>query len=48
MNAAHKTGKLKNRLNRLKKRLSDKDLPLEQKSRISQRLSELEFQFSQK
>lgn len=48
MNAAHKVGLLKNRLNRCKKRLTDKDLPAEQRSRVSQRLAELEFQFAQK
>jgi len=48
MNAAHKIGKLKNRLNRLKKRLSDKDLPSEQRSRITQRLSELEAELNTK
>ena len=47
MNESHKTGKLKNRLNRCKKRLSDKELPSEQRSRISQRLAELEAQFAQ-
>jgi hypothetical protein len=44
MNAAHKIGKLKNRLNRLKKRLADKDLPSDQRSRVTQRLAELESQ----
>jgi len=44
MNAAHKLGKLKNRLNRCKKRLSDKELPTEQRGRIVQRQSELEQQ----
>ena len=47
MNAAHKTGKLKNRLNRLKKRLADKELPSEQRTRISQRASELEVLFKE-
>ena len=42
MNQAHKLGKLKNRLSRCKKRLSDKDLPSEQRSRVQQRLAELE------
>jgi hypothetical protein len=42
MNAAHKIGKLKNRQKRLEKRLADKDLPGEQRSRIVQRQAELE------
>lgn len=42
MNEGHKLGKLRNRLNRCKKRLSDKDLPGEQRSRLVQRISELE------
>lgn len=42
MNTAHKLGKLRNRLNRCKKRLSDKDLPGEQRGRLVQRQSELE------
>lgn len=42
MNTGHKLGKLRNRLSRCKKRLSDKDLPGEQRSRIAQRVSELE------
>ena len=48
MNQAHKTGKLKNRLNRLKKRLLDENLPIEQKDRISKRLTELEVKKSDK
>ena len=48
MNTAHKVGKLRNRLNRLKKRLSDKDLPTVQRSQISQRLAELESQVGEK
>ena len=42
MNTAHKVGKLKNRLARCKKRLSDKDLPASQRNQIEQRLAELE------
>jgi hypothetical protein len=42
MNAAHKVGKLKNHLNRCKKRLSDKDLPSDQRGRLVQRSAELE------
>ena len=42
MNASHKIGKLRNRLNRLKRRLSDKELPSDQRGRIVQRQSELE------
>jgi len=44
MNEKHKIGKLKNRLNRLKKRLADKELPSDQRIRVSQRLAELEQQ----
>jgi len=42
MNASHKVGKLRNRLNRCKKRLSDKDLPSQQRKAIEQRQYELE------
>ncbi len=42
MNTAHKVGKLRNRLNRCKKRLTDKDLPSQQRKEIEQRLYELE------
>lgn len=48
MNAAHKVGKLKNRLNRCKKRLSDKELVTVQRNQITQRLTELEIQFGDK
>lgn len=48
MNTTHKAGKLKNRLNRCKKRLNDKDIPVEQKHRLSQRVLELEDQLSEK
>lgn len=48
MNETHIEGKLKNRLNRCKKRLSDKALPSEQRTRVQQRLSELEVLFNQK
>jgi len=48
MNEEHKTNKLRNRLNRCKKRLSDKDLPAEQRTKVQQRLAELELLFAQK
>ena len=47
MNTEHKTNNLKNRLNRCKKRLSDKDLPSEQRTKVQQRLAELEQLFIQ-
>ncbi len=47
MNQSHKLGKLKNRLNRCKKRLSDKEISSEQRNRILQRLAELEHTISQ-
>jgi len=46
MNTAHKLGKLKNRLNRCKKRLSDKEISSEQRGRLVQRQSELERLFN--
>lgn len=42
MNETHKIGKLRNRLNRCKKKLTDKDLGHEQKSKLVSRVSELE------
>jgi hypothetical protein len=48
MNESHKLGKLKNRLNRCKKRLTVKELTSEQRLRISQRLAELEAQLNKK
>lgn len=45
MNESHKIGIKKNRLSRLQKRLSDKDLPIEQRSRINDRISELKREF---
>ena len=47
MNETHKTNKLKNRLNRCKKKLSEKDLPSEQRTKVQQRLAELELLFNQ-
>ena len=47
MNVGHKLGKIRNRIGRCKKRLGDKDLPSEQRSRISQRLAELEATLAQ-
>ena len=41
MNEAHKLGKLKNRLSRCTKRLADKEIPMDQRARISQRQAEL-------
>ncbi len=41
MNVAHMIGKKRNRLNRCNKRLSSKDLTAEQRTKISQRASEL-------
>ena len=46
MNTAHKIGKLRNRLSRCRKRLSDEGLPIEQRSRISQRAAELETEIN--
>jgi hypothetical protein len=48
MNEEHKINKLKNRMNRCRKRLSDKDLPIEQRPKIQQRLAELEALFNVK
>lgn len=47
MNQGHKVGKIRNRVGRCKKRLADKDLPSEQRSRVSQRLAELEAELAQ-
>ena len=47
MNTAHKARKLRNRLKRCQKRLSDKELPIDQRGRIVQRQSELEQQLRQ-
>jgi hypothetical protein len=44
MNDSHKECKLKNRLKRCQKRLSNKELGSEQRNRIIQRQSELERQ----
>ena len=47
MNQAHKIGKSKNRLNRLKKKLEDKDHPIveiERQNQIIKRITELENQ----
>ena len=44
MNESHKLNKLRNRLNRCKKRLSSKELTSEQRTRVQQRLAELEVQ----
>ena len=41
MNAAHIIGKKRNRLGRLQKKLSDKDMGGEQRNRVSARISEL-------
>jgi hypothetical protein len=41
MNNAHKVGKLRNRLKRCQKRLSNKELPIDQRGRVIQRQSEL-------
>jgi len=42
MNNAHKIGIKRNRLNRCKKRLTDKELGGVQRNQIAQRLAELE------
>ena len=42
MNERHIVGKKKNRLGRLKKRLSDKELTAERRLTITQRISDLE------
>lgn len=41
MNESHKTGKLKNRLNRCNKQLSNKDITASQRTSLVQRISEL-------
>ena len=48
MNESEKLGRKKNRLNRCRKRLTDKDLPSEQRNRISQRAVELEVELNKK
>jgi hypothetical protein len=45
MNIAHIIGRKRNRLNRCKKRLSDKELGGVQRNQIVQRLAELEAEF---
>jgi hypothetical protein len=42
MNAAHKIGRLRNRLNRCKNKLTDKELGHDQRTRLTTRISELE------
>lgn len=42
MNESHKTRIKINRLSRCKRRLSDKDLPNEQRNQLAQRISELQ------
>lgn len=44
MNASHIIGKKKNRFNRCRKRLTDKELPTDQRSRVSQRMAELQLE----
>ena len=44
MNDSHKLGRKKNRLNRCRKRLSDKYLGSDQRNKIIQRQAELEFE----
>ena len=44
MNTAHKQGKKKNRLNRCRKRLADKEIGGEQRARLVQRAAELEVE----
>ena len=41
-------GRKRNRLNRCKKRLTDKDLPNEQRTRLAQRAVELEIALNKK
>lgn len=48
MNESHKVGINRNRLNRLERRLSDKDLTIEQRSRINDRISELKREVNKK
>jgi len=48
MNDAHILGKKRNRLNRLNRRLSDKELTSEQRSMKTQRLAELTKELSGK
>jgi len=48
MNAAHIVGKKRNRLNRLQRRLSDKELTSERRNQMSARISELTFELSKK
>ena len=46
MNAGHKLHMKRNRLSRCKKRLTNKDLPTEQRTRIDQRAAELEAELN--
>jgi len=46
MNAAHMIGKKRNRLNRLQRRLTDKDVVLVQRNQIDARISELTQELS--
>ncbi len=48
MNLAHILGKKRNRLGRCNKRLADKELTAEQRSRISQRAAELTAELAKK
>jgi peptide subunit release factor 1 (eRF1) len=48
MNAAHIIGKKRNRLNRLQRRLTDKDMGGEQRNRMVARMSELTFELAKK
>ena len=48
MNAAHMMHMKRNRLSRCKKRLTDKEMPAEQRARVQQRLAELEAELATK
>lgn len=48
MNESEILGRKRNRLNRCKKRLTDKELTTDQRSRISQRMVELEIELNKK
>jgi hypothetical protein len=48
MNAAHIVGKKRNRISRLNRRISDKELTAEQRNQMSARVSELTQELSRK
>ena len=48
MNAAHIVGKKRNRLNRLNRRVSDKELTADRRNQMLARVSELTFELGKK